>query len=365
MHLSPYPINYHTSKNMSQQGIFSIAPDSNGGAPSAPATNGGTNGSPFTAVSSEPAQNSPFTAVGQDSPFQQVEPTDESRGGIPQRRPEGQPPALGGGTVEPEVAARAEADTNVFEAVRDNTVQPDPAGGPFQMNGFPEQNGSQVMEAAPVAAAQQASPFIVAQHAHPDYEAAKANLEPQQDFAAVPPRYTPAQQPAPAQQAQPAYTPQPVQQPVQQLAPQQVQQVQQPVQQVAPVQAAAPTLTPVATAALSSVSPAFQQLELRAIFGVDHVLDTSEILQRARTLPGIRNVAIVGRQEAAALSNFRQAMQGMGFGDSNEMKLNSGGGTVDFLTESDTTIAVLLEGSYAPGVQETLIIIAREIGKIA
>jgi hypothetical protein len=232
------------------------------------------------------------------------------------------------------------------------------------MNGFSEQNGSQVMEAAPVAATQQASPFVAVQNAYPDYEAAKENLEPQQDFAAVPPRYTLAQQPAPTQQAQPVYIPQPVQQPVQELAPQQVQQAQQPVQQEAPFQAVAPTLAP-AAAALSSVSPAFQQLELRAIFGVDHVLDTSEILQRARTLPGIRNVAIVGAQEAAALSNFRQAMQGMGFGDSNEMKLNSGGGSVDFLTESDTTIAVLLEGSYAPGVQETLIIIAREIGKIA
>lgn len=344
---------------MSQQGIFSIASDSNGGTPSAPSTNGGGNGSPFTAVTNEPAQNSPFTAVGQDSPFQQAQPADDGRGGIPQRRPEGQPPALGGGTIETEGAARAESDANVFEAVRDNTSQTDPAGGPFQMNGFPQQNGSQVMEAAPVEPAQEASPFVAAQHVHPDYEAAKANLEPQQDFAAVPPRYTPAQQPAPAQQAQPVYTPQPVQQPVQQQAPQQA------VQQAAPVQAAAPTLTPVATAPLSGVSPVFQQLELRAIFGVDHVLDTSEILQRARTLPGIRNVAIVGHQEAAALSNFRQAMQGMGFGDSNEMKLNSGGGSVDFLTESDTTIAVLLEGSYAPGVQETLIIIAREIGKIA
>ena len=277
-------------------------------------------------------------------------------------------PDSNGGTVEPEVAAIAEADTNAFEAVRDNTVQPDPAGGPFQMNGFSEQNGSQVMEAAPVAAPvaapQQASPFVAVQNAYPDYEAAKENLEPQQDFAAVPPRYTLAQQPAPTQQAQPVYIPQPVQQPVQELAPQQVQQAQQPVQQEAPFQAVAPTLAP-AAAALSSVSPAFQQLELRAIFGVDHVLDTSEILQRARTLPGIRNVAIVGAQEAAALSNFRQAMQGMGFGDSNEMKINSGGGSVDFLTESDTTIAVLLEGSYAPGVQETLIIIAREIGKIA
>ena len=32
-------------------------------------------------------------------------------------------PDSNGGTVEPEVAAIAEADTNAFEAVRDNTVQ--------------------------------------------------------------------------------------------------------------------------------------------------------------------------------------------------------------------------------------------------
>lgn len=360
---------------MSQQGIFSIAPDAHGGTPAGGAsTNGGGNGSPFTAVSNnEPAQNSPFMSVGQDSPFQQSQQdhsADQGRGGIPQRRPEGQPPALGGVSAESDTPAQAEVAGNVFEAVQDNTQQPDPAGGPFQMNGFPEQNGNQVMEAAPVAPVQEASPFVSVQDDRPDYEAAKANLEPQQDFAAVPPRYTPAQQPVPVQQqAQPAYV---EQQPVQQ-------------QQPAPAQAANPALTPVASSALvgagaepaqmaaqpaaaaaspAGVAPAFQQLELRAIFGVDHVLDTNDILQRARTLPGIRNVAIVGNQEAAALSNFRQAMQGMGFGDSNDMKLNSGGGAVDFLTESNATIAVLHEGSYAPGVQETLIIVARELGKL-
>ena len=103
---------------------------------------------------------------------------------------------------------------------------------------------------------------------------------------------------------------------------------------------------------------------MRAIFGVDHPLGQQEIIQRARTLPGVRNVAIVGQQEASALSNFRQAMQSMGFGDSQEMKLNASGGDVDFVTEGNTTLAILHEGTYAPGVKETLIIVAREIGKL-
>ncbi|MCP5534985.1 MAG: hypothetical protein H7A51_01990 [Akkermansiaceae bacterium] len=348
---------------MSQQGIFSIAPDSRGGNASASRpVNGGSNGSPFTAVSNASPQHSPFTSVNGDSPFQQTQRSqadEQGRGGIPQPRPEGQPPALGGGMAEAEAPTRASTGANIFEAVRNNAVHQDTAGGPFQMNGFPEQRGNQVMEAAPVAASHEASPFIAVQDARPDFEAAKAHLEPQQDFAAVPPRYT--QEQAPPQQAQPMYSPQPAQQPVPQG------------QQAQPAAAApAPTLTPVATAAMArstgggvGVAPAFQQLELRAIFGVDHLLDTYEILQRARTLPGIRNVAIVGANEATALSNFRQAMQGMGFGDSNAMKLNSSGGSVDFISEGETTIAVLLEGSYAPGVQETLIIVAREIGKLA
>ena len=47
------------------------------------------------------------------------------------------------------------------------------------------------------------------------------------------------------------------------------------------------------------------------------------------------------------------------------MDLNFGSGSVDFITEGDTTLAVLQQGPYAPGVQETLIIVARELNKLA
>lgn len=242
----------------------------------------------------------------------------------------------------------------MFEAANDN------AGGPFQMNGFPEQQNAQVMEAAPVAPAAESSPFVNVSNNQHDYEAAKAGLEPQQDFAAVQPRYQ-VQEPA-AQAVRP-------EEPAQQA------QQAQPSQPVAPVQAVAAAPAPVqqpqaqpqsfSASAPGKVSAGFQQLELRAIFGVDHTLTADEMIQRARTLPGIRNVAIVGADETNALSNFRQALQGMGLGSSDEMKLTSGGGAVDFLTEGETTVAVLHEGSYGPGVQETLIIVAREIGKLA
>ncbi|MFK7911222.1 MAG: hypothetical protein AB8F34_11580 [Akkermansiaceae bacterium] len=333
---------------MSQQGIFSIAPDAE---PNQQNGNSSGAASPFTAVSSNgaqaaPEQNSPFAAASQ-SPFQQVHTNleDETQqAGIPQPRPEGQPPAIKGVAPSDEgnpEAAQAQGQ-HVFEAAPQSAQS---NGGPFQMNGFPEQAAGQFTEAAPIAQSQRDSPFAVAQNDRHNYEAAKAELEPQQDFAAVQPRYTPEPAPAPA--------------------PQQPQ----------------PTLTPVASAAMATVTPqaqqqvpqamtpqpapAFQQLELRAIFGVDHPLDQQEIIQRARTLPGVRNVAVVGEHESAALSNFRQAMQTMGFGDSREMKLNAAGGDVDFLSEGETTIAVLHEGTYAPGVQETLIIVAREIGKLA
>jgi len=363
---------------MSQQGIFSIAPDAQAGAQAANSNgnqiNRGGNGSPFIAISNAPSQDSPFTQA--QSPFQQVQSADVSGrnganggdSGIPQRRPEGQPPALGGGSVGADAAAPVEQteETSLYAAASDN------AGGPFQMNGFPANAGSRVMEAAPVSAASTASPFVAVANDHTNYEAAKAGLEPQQDFAAVQPHYTPvreqAQQAQSLQQAQSSQQAQPVQSYQAAPAAQQSQSAG-PAQPSHPVYSSPPQQAPAtqvfAAPFASAAEPAFEQLELRAIFGVDHVLDVSQILQRARTLPGIRNVSVVGQQEASALSNFRQAMQSMGFGDSNDMKLNSGGGSIDFLSERDTTLAVLLEGAYAPGVQETLIIVAREIGKLA
>jgi len=318
---------------MAQQGIFSIAPDAQTSANNPQAStqvNGGkaVNSSPFTAVADSGSTDSPFAAVARDTPAQQA----KERNEIPQRRPEGQMSALGGGSSS---EAKSHFQPAIASEEKELKVAQDNAGGAFQMNGFSEQGGRQVMEAAPVAPSPEPSPFVPVQNTQPNYEAAKAGLEPQQDFAAVQPQYAPT----PAQGVQPVSAPQPV-----------------------------ATQTPAQSSPMGSSAgvPAssFQQLELRAIFGVDHALDVDGILQRARTLPGIRNVALVGPQESAALSNFRLAMQSMGFGDADEMKLNAGGGSVDFLSEGDTTVAVLYEGSYAPGVKETLIIVAREIGKL-
>ena len=108
-----------------------------------------------------------------------------------------------------------------------------------------------------------------------------------------------------------------------------------------------------------------QQLEIRAIFGVDHVLDANEMIQKARNLSGIGTVATVGGQEKQALEDFRSTITSLGLGDPNHMELNFGSGSVDFITEGDTTLAVLQQGPYAPGVQETLIIVARELSKLA
>jgi len=115
----------------------------------------------------------------------------------------------------------------------------------------------------------------------------------------------------------------------------------------------------------TSVSSGMQQLEIRAIFGVDHILDANEIIQRARSLSGIGTVAAVGGQEKKALSDFHTAVSTLGLGDPELMELNFGSGSVDFITEGDTTLAVLQQGPYAPGVQETLIIVARELNKLA
>lgn len=339
---------------MSQQGIFSIAPDAqaNGSANahSNGASSAGANGSPFAAVSQDAAPSSPFAAVAQESPFQTTQPVaDNQRNAIPDRRPAGQPPAMGV-AASAEAAVAPEAEANVFEVAEEASHK---VGGPFQMNGFSEQQSAQTMEAAPVApvASREASPFTTVQEdPRLDYEAAKAELEPQQDFAAVqPPQEEPVAGPAPTQ---PLYTAPAPQQPVQ-AAP------------ATSVLASAPAPVAAAPAPIANSASQFQQLELRAIFGIDHVLGVNEILQRARTLPGIRNVSVVGSEEGAALSNFRQAMSSLGLGDSQELKLSTGGGSIDFLSEGETTVAVLHEGAYAPGVQETLIIVAREIGKLS
>jgi len=106
------------------------------------------------------------------------------------------------------------------------------------------------------------------------------------------------------------------------------------------------------------------QLVLRAIFGVSRDLNRDEIIQRARTLPGIRNLQLVSPADAGAFSAFRSSIQRMGFGDQSTIAVTTNGGVVDFVEEAGASLAVLHEGTYAAGVRETLIFVAREIARL-
>lgn len=107
----------------------------------------------------------------------------------------------------------------------------------------------------------------------------------------------------------------------------------------------------------------YRQLELRAIFGVDREMTAEEILQRTRSLPGIRHVARIPSQEVIAVENLRRTLQGMGFGQG-AMRIYSGTAPIEFVRESGTTLAVQTDGGFAPGVRETIMIVARELDKI-
>ncbi|MEJ6830444.1 MAG: hypothetical protein QNK61_09650 [Akkermansiaceae bacterium] len=107
------------------------------------------------------------------------------------------------------------------------------------------------------------------------------------------------------------------------------------------------------------------QLVLRAIFGVSHELSADEMLQRARTLPGVRNLRIVGAEEAAAMKVLRVSVSRLGFGEEHSIGLSSADGDVDIIEEEGTTVAVLHEdGGYAAGARETLIIVTRELARL-
>jgi hypothetical protein len=155
-----------------------------------------------------------------------------------------------------------------------------------------------------------------------------------------------------------------------------------PIPQAAPVQpapaaSAAPAAAPApAPAAASVASPVFaeadsyesdsrsiRQLELRAIFGVDRELSADEILQRARALPGIRHVARVPAADSGTIDALKRVISGLGFG-AGQVKLYCGAVPIEFIRESNVLLAVQNDGSFAPGVRETLMIVARELGRL-
>lgn len=130
--------------------------------------------------------------------------------------------------------------------------------------------------------------------------------------------------------------------------------------------APAPQAAPLARAPLDesqSDSFSIRQIELRAIFGVDRELNPEEILQRSRALPGMRNIARVSPHDSAAVDALKHLLPNLGFGGG-ELKLYSGSVPLEFIREGSVILAVQTDGGFAPGVRETLILVARELGRL-
>lgn len=109
-------------------------------------------------------------------------------------------------------------------------------------------------------------------------------------------------------------------------------------------------------------SSSIKQLELRAIFAVDHEMTKGEIIQRCRSLPGIRQVACVGEQDIQAVDAIMTAIPNFGFGNG-PTQVYSGSVPIEFIREGGTLLAVQTDGGFAPGVRETLMLVARELSK--
>lgn len=112
-----------------------------------------------------------------------------------------------------------------------------------------------------------------------------------------------------------------------------------------------------------SDSHSIRQLELRAIFGVDREMTADEILQRSRNLPGIRHVARIADADAGVLESFKAMLGRIGFG-AGSIRLYSGSVPIEFIRENRVILAVQTDGGFAPGVRETLMIVARELAKV-
>lgn len=281
--------------------------------------------SPFAAVA---RQASPFTVVD-DAP--ETKPVDFGKPvKIPERRKVDSPfqvaePTEGFGYDAPSAPAPASFSPSPFEA-----APAVPAASPFSV----------APQAAPVA-----SPFTVT----------PAAPAPQAAVQQAVPAFAQWQEPAP--QAAPQAAPQPAV-----IAPQ---------PEPAPP-AAVPsffnTAQPAPAPAVQhgdSQSDSFniRQLELRAIFGVDREMSGDEILQRSRALPGMRNIARVGAQDMATLEALKNLLPSLGFG-SGALKLYSGPVPLEFIREGQVMLAVQTDGGFAPGVRETLMIVARELGRL-
>jgi hypothetical protein len=289
--------------------------------------------SPF-AVAQEPAAASPFAAVPrQDSPFTVIDETRDPQPSeqewavrLPDRRKAESPFQI----AEPMEGFGFEAPAKAYWEA------------PFAVPAAPAPSVISPFSVAPQQAA--ASPFATEPNRGPSPStqaaiAAFANFQ-----------EAPAAAPVPQAFAQPA----------------QVFAPPAPVTYAAVPAAFAPA--PKAAAQLPVSEPqsdsfSIRQIELRAIFGVDREMNPDEILQRSRALPGMRNIARMSPQDIAAVDALKQLLPNLGFGGG-ELKLYSGSVPLEFIREGSVILAVQTDGGFAPGLRETLILVARELGRL-
>jgi hypothetical protein len=123
----------------------------------------------------------------------------------------------------------------------------------------------------------------------------------------------------------------------------------------------APAPAPVSSG--ESDSSSIRQLELRAIFGVDRELSESEILQRSRALPGIRHLGRIAGTDIGVIDSVKRVLGNLDFGGG-QIQLQCNNAPIEFIREGSVLLAVQTDGSFAPGVRETLMIVARELGRM-
>lgn len=114
----------------------------------------------------------------------------------------------------------------------------------------------------------------------------------------------------------------------------------------------------------ASDSQTIRQLELRAIFRTDREMNADEILERCGALPRILNVARIGTEDVVTIEALKNLLGNLGFG-SGALKLQIGAVPLEFIREGKVILAVQCEGGFAPGIRETLILAARELGRMS
>ena len=92
-------------------------------------------------------------------------------------------------------------------------------------------------------------------------------------------------------------------------------------------------------------------------------MSPDEILQRTRSLPGIRHIARVSLQDVTTVDAMKQVISNLGFGGGG-LKLYAGAVPIEFIREGSVLLAVQTDGGFAPGVRETLMIVGRELSRM-